>query len=101
MAGIFRRVGRAVGNVAAGYDRAKDAAPRRDAQRCILALMVEDPDASDKEIARRAKKRLAAEHGGDDDRLDYATPVAVERLRRALAVAALERQKEEKKKGSE
>lgn len=89
--GIFRRFGRAVGNVAAGYDREKDAASRRDAQRIILALMAEDPDASDREIARRAKKRLADEHGADDARLDFATSVAVERLRRALAVAALER----------
>lgn len=90
--GIFRRLGRAVGNVAAGYDREKDAGPRRDAQRCILALMAEHPDASDDEIARRARKRLAKEHGEDDARLDFATKVVVERLRRALAVAALERQ---------
>ena len=96
MAGFFRRIGRAVGNVAAGYEREKDAGPRRDAQRCILALMAEDPDASDKVIAARARKRLATEHGEDDERLDFATAVAVERLRKALAVAALERRKEEK-----
>jgi hypothetical protein len=94
MAGIFRKLGRAVGNVAVGYGRAKDAEPRRDAQRCMLAVMGEDPDASDKEIAKRARKRLAAEHGEDDDRLDFVTPKAVENLRRALAVAALERKKE-------
>jgi hypothetical protein len=97
MAGFFRRVGRAVGNVAAGYEREKDAAPRRDAQRCMLALMAEDPDASDEAIARRAKKQLRAEHGKDDDRLDFVTPAAVERLRKALALAALERRKEQKK----
>lgn len=91
--GIFRRLGRAVGNVAAGYDREKDAAPRRDAQRCMLAVMAEDPDASDKEVARRAKKRLVDEHGEDDVRVDWVTPDAVARLRRALAVAALERKK--------
>jgi hypothetical protein len=94
MAGIFRRIGRAVGNVAAGYDRAKDAAPRRDAQRCMLALMAEDPDASDKAIATRARKRLATEHGDDDERLDFVSTKAVENLRRALAVAALERKNE-------
>ena len=92
--GIFRRLGRAVGNVAAGYDRAKDAAPRRDAQRVLLEVMAEDPDASDEVIASRGRKRLAKEHGDDDVRLDWATPVAVERLRRALAVAALERKKD-------
>ena len=97
MAGIFRRIGRAVGNVAAGYDREKDGAPRRDAQRCMLALMAEDPDASDKLIAARAKKQLGAEHGADDERLDFVSAAAVERLRKALAVAALERKKEEKK----
>jgi hypothetical protein len=95
MAGFFRRIGRAVGNVAAGYDRAKDDAPRRDAQRCMLAVMAEDPDASDKAIAARSRKRLAADHGKDDERLDFVTPEAVERLRRALAVAALERKKAE------
>lgn len=97
MAGIFRRIGRAVGNVAAGYDRAKDAGPRRDAQRCMLASMGEDPDASDKVIASRARKRLAAEHGEDDERLDFVSAKAVENLRKALAVAALERTKERKK----
>ena len=79
MAGIFRKVGRAVGNVAAGYSRAKDAEPRRDAQRCMLAAMAEDPDAS--------------------DRLDFVSTKAVTNLRRALAVAALERRKEEKGEG--
>lgn len=58
--------------------------------------MAEDPDASDKEIARRAKKRLGKEHGDEDERLDFATPDAVLRLRKALALAALERKKEEK-----
>lgn len=99
MAGIFRRIGRAVGNVAAGYDRAKDAGPRRDAQRCMLALMAADPDASDKAIASRARKQLAAEHGEDDERLDFATATAVGLLRKALAVAALERKRGEEKKG--
>jgi hypothetical protein len=97
MAGIFRRVGRAVGNVAAGYERAKDTGPRRDAQRCMLALMSEDPDASDEIIARRARRQLAAEHGDGDERLDFVTPKAVLRLRQALAVAALERMKGPKK----
>lgn len=94
MAGFFRRVGRAVGSVAAGYQRTKDEAPRRDAKRCMLALMAEDPDASDEAIASRARKKLAKEHGEDDDRLDFVSPKAVENLRRALAVAALERKKE-------
>jgi hypothetical protein len=89
--GVFRRLGRAVGNVAAGYDREKDAVPRRDAQRCMLAVMAEDPDATDKEVVRRARKRLSAEHGDDDERLDFVSIAAVERLRKALAVAALER----------
>lgn len=93
--GIFRRLGRAVGNVAAGYDRAKDAGPRRDAQRCMLAVMAEDPEASDKDLARRAKERLADQHGVDDVRLDWVTTDAIARLRRALAVAALERRKKE------
>lgn len=57
----------------------------------MLASMAADPDANDDEIARRAKNRLADEHGPDDERVDFATPAAVERLRRALAVAALER----------
>ena len=91
--GIFRRLGRAVGNVAAGYGSEKEAAERKEAQRVMLALMAEDPDASDKEIAKRARKQLAEAHGKDDVRLDWATEAAVARLRKALAVAALERQK--------
>ena len=83
-----------MGSVAAGYDRAKDAGPRRDAQRCMLALMAEDPDASDKVIASRARKRLGAEHGEDDERLDFVSTNAVLNLRKALAVAAVERTKE-------
>ena len=59
--------------------------------------MGEDPDASDKVIASRARKRLAAEHGEDDERLDFVSAKAVENLRKALAVAALERTKERKK----
>lgn len=94
--GIFRRFGRAVGNVAAGYGSEKDSAERKDAQRCILALMSEHPDASDADIAKRARKQLATEHGKDDVRLDWATEAAVARLRKALAVAALERQKAER-----
>ena len=95
--GIFRRLGRAVGNVAAGYDREKDAVERRDAQRVMLAVMAEDPDASDKEVVRRARKRIETEHGAEDVRLDWVTGAAVERLRRALAVAALERKKDSTK----
>jgi hypothetical protein len=94
--GIFRRLGRAVGNVAAGYDREKDAEPRRDAQRCMLAVMADDPDATDKDVVRRARKRLAAEHGEENERLDFVSVAAVERLRKALALAALERRKESK-----
>jgi hypothetical protein len=91
--GIMHRLGRAVGNVAAGYARETDAVERRDAQRAILAVMADEPDATDEKVARLAKKRLARDHGEDDPRLDWASPPAVGRLRRALAVAALERRK--------
>jgi hypothetical protein len=90
----MRRIGKAVGNVAAGYASEKDAAERRDAQRVILAVMAEHADATEKEIAKLARARLAKEHGKDDPRLDWATPDAVKRLQKALAVAALARQKD-------
>lgn len=108
--GIFRRLGRAVGSVAAGYESEKDAKTRKEAQRIMLAVMADDPDASDKDTARHARKRIAEEHADDDDAnaervnelIEWVTPEAVGRLRRALAVAALERQQQQAstKKGS-
>lgn len=90
----MQRLGRGVGSVAAGYESEKDAAVRKDAQRRLLALMAEDPDASDKEIAKRARAAITEEIGADDAMLEWTTPETVLRLRRALAVAALERMKE-------
>jgi hypothetical protein len=89
----MRRFGKAIGSVAAGYTKERDGDERRDAQRCMLSVMAENPDADDKEIARIARTRLAKEHSKDDPRLRFVTPDAVSRLRRALAVAALERAK--------
>jgi hypothetical protein len=92
----MRRLGKAVGNVAVGYAQEKDADARRDAQRCMLAVMAENPDAGDKEVARIALTRLAKEHAKDDPRLSFVTPKEVARLRRVLALAALERAREKK-----
>jgi hypothetical protein len=94
---IGRRLGKAVGSVAAGYAKEKEGAERRDAQRCMLSVLAENPDASEKEIARIARARLAKEHGKNDRRVQLVTPEAVVRLERALAVAALERKKSEEK----
>ena len=94
---IGRRLGKAVGNLAVGYVKGKDD-DRRDAQRCMLAVMMENPDADEKEVARLARARLAKEHSKDDPRVKLVTEKAVAKLQRALAVAALERKKSEREK---
>src|SRR5262245_43568615 len=95
---IGRRLGKTVGNIAAGYAKERDAEERRDAQRCMLAVMRENPDANEKEIARIARARLAMDYSEDDPRVQFVTPGAVARLQRVLAVAALERKKSERTK---
>ena len=98
---IGRRIGKAVGNLAVGYTKGKDAEEKRDAQRCMLAVMTENPDADEEEVARIARARLAKEHSKNDPRVKLATPEAVARLQRALAVAALERKRSERKNGDD